>query len=376
MVISKFQHVKITGMLGVVPKDIIDINDELEFYKNDINLLERNKKILNLGTRHVVDDRTTTVDLCEDAALRLIKNLNIDKDKIESVIFVSVTHDYYYPASACLIHGKLGLNEKCLCYDVSGLACSGYVHGLIQAHALIESGVVSNCLLLCGDIASTFTDRRNRINNMLFGDAGTATFLERTEKEQDSFFLNGTRGSGWDRLITPAGGKRIPVRKDISDIEVVDDNGNVWYLWNDSMKGMDIFKFTMEVGPYSIETLLKYANKTIDDIDFFAIHQANGQIVKTVATHTGIPKDKYSNDTFNKYANCAAASVATVLLDKCKDKENVFLCTFGVGLSFGSAILNLKNTRNYGLEIYEPIRENPSRVELIEYWQKFFKNEG
>jgi len=375
MVLSKFEHVKIKGILGVIPKNCINIDDELEFYNNDLKLLERNKKILNLGTRHIVDDKTTSVDLCENAAVKLIENLNINKQEIESVIFVSVTHDYFYPASACLIHGKLGLSENCLCYDVSGLACSGYVHGLIQAHALIEAGVVKNCLLLCGDTASTFTDRRNRINNMLFGDAGTATFLEYTKEKNTSFFLNGTRGSGWDRLITPAGGKRLPIRKDIVNLEIKDKNENVWYMWNDSMKGMDIFKFTMEVGPASIKRLLEYAGKKIDDMDFFAIHQANGQIVNTVANHAGIPREKYSNETFNKYANCAAASVATVLLDKCKDKNTVFLCTFGVGLSYGSAIINLKNSKNYGLEIYKPIRENFSREKLIEYWQKFFKNE-
>ena len=374
MVLSKFNHVQVSGILGVIPQKYINIDDELEFYNNDEKLLERNKKILGLGKRHVVEEGTTTVDLCEDAALCLIDNLNIDKEKIESVIFVSVTHDYYYPASACLIHARLGLSEGCLCYDVSGLACSGYVYGLIQAHALIESGVVKNCLLLAGDIASTFTDRRNRINNMLFGDAGTATFLEYKKDNNPSFFLNGTRGSGWDRLITPAGGKRLPIRKDITDIEVKDENNNIWYLWNDSMKGMDIFKFTMEVGPASIKELLKYSGKTISDIDFFAIHQANGQIVKTVATHAGVPKEKYSNETFNKYANCAAASVATVILDKCKDKKTVFLCTFGVGLSFGSAILNLENTKNYGIQFYKPRRENLSRKELIEYWQNFFKN--
>lgn len=371
---TKFNNVKISGIIGVVPNSVINIDDEIEFYNNDIKLLERNKKILGLNTRHVVSEGTTSVDLCEAAAIKLIDKLQIKKDDIESVIFVSVTHDYYYPASACLMHGKLGLNEKCLCYDVSGLACSGYVHGLIQAHALIESGVVKNCLLLCGDIASTFTDRRNRINNMLFGDAGTATFLEYSPNTQ-SYFLSGTRGSGWDRLITPAGGKRLPIRKDITDIEVKDKNGNIWYLWNDSMKGMDIFKFTMEIGPQSIKELLDFANYKMEDIDFFAIHQANGQIVKTVAQKAGIPNNKYSNETFKKYANCASASIATVILDKCQNYKNVFLCTFGVGLSFASAILNLQNTRNFGIELYKEPDNKFLRNELIQYWQKFFKNE-
>ena len=65
---TKFDHVKISGITAVVPEHFINIDDEIEFFNNDRKLLERNKKILGLGKRHVVDDRTTNADLCEAAA--------------------------------------------------------------------------------------------------------------------------------------------------------------------------------------------------------------------------------------------------------------------------------------------------------------------
>ena len=43
---SKFEHVKITGITAVVPEHFINIDDEIEFFNNDLKLLERNKKIL------------------------------------------------------------------------------------------------------------------------------------------------------------------------------------------------------------------------------------------------------------------------------------------------------------------------------------------
>ena len=373
MTFAKFEHVKISALIGVVPPKIVDIDDEIEFYKNDKKLLERNKKILSLGKRHIIDEGTTLSDLCESAAINLINKYKIDKEKIESLVVVSTSHDYIYPATSCIIHGRLELSEYCLCYDFSGLACSAYVHALLNVFSLIENKVVKNCLLLCGDLASTHSNVKNRKVNMLFGDAGTATFIEYCENENKSYFYTGTRGKGWDKIIAPASLAAMPIRNDIAGLEIKNQDNDIWHLWEEIIQGMDVFKFTMDVGPKSISKLLAFSGKNIEDIDYFAIHQANGQIVKTVADRSKIPNDKYSTETFKKYANCSAASVTTVLLDQCKDKKNVFICTFGVGLSFASAIIDFEKARNFGLQVYEPLRKNMTRKEQISYWTKQFK---
>ena len=62
---TRFEHVKISGITCVVPEDFIRIDDELAFFNNDVKLLERNKKILGLGKRHVADERTTNSDLAK-----------------------------------------------------------------------------------------------------------------------------------------------------------------------------------------------------------------------------------------------------------------------------------------------------------------------
>ncbi len=370
---SNFEHVKVSAMIGVVPQKCIDVDDEIQYYKNDDKILERNKKILGLSKRYVVDEKTVTSDLVEDAAIKLINKYNIDKDKIESLVVVSTSHDYSGPATACILHGRLNLNKECSCYDLSGLGCTGYVYSLLTVFSMIESGAVKNCLLLCGDIPSRHSDTKNRKVNMLFGDAGTATFIEYSEEKNPSYFYTGTFGEGWNKIVTPASGWALPVRSDIADLEIVNEDNDVWHLWDDIILGMDVFKFSMEIGPKSISNILEYSNKTMEDIDFFAIHQANKQIVDTVATHSRLPKEKYSTETFSKYANCSTASVVTVLLDQCKDKNTVLLCTFGVGLSFADAIIDYSKTKNYGMQTFEPVGKQLTRKEKIEYWIKFYK---
>lgn len=374
---SNFLHAKITGIAAVVPENVINIDDEIEFYKNDEKLLQRNKKILGLGKRHIVPDGVTNADLCEAAANRLITELSVEKNEIDALIVVSSSHDYIYPASACILQDRLGLSEDCACFDISGLACSAYVYGLWNAHSLIQSGAAKKCLLLVGDTVSRHSDKRNRNSNMLFGDAGVATLIEYTEHSIPSYFILGTRGSGWNKIVAPAGGSKLPIRKDIVDIEITDNRDNVWHLWDEIMKGMDIFKFTMEVAPKGIDDILKFSGKNKEEIDFFAFHQANKQIVDNIAKYVRLPKDQYSAETFTKYANCAAASIATNICDQLcgKNPENVLLSSFGVGLSWGFALLNMKDTKNLGISIRKTPDKLLTREELVENWISYFKGE-
>lgn len=369
-----FQHARIRCMETIVPGQVIHIDDELDLFGGDRTLLERNKKILGLGTRHVVDEQTSNNDLCKAAAFQLFHNNGINPQSIDTLIVLSTSHDYHYPASSCILQYELGLSEDCTCFDISGLGCSGYVHGLMVAHSLIESGASKRCLLLVGDLASTHSDRRNRNTNILFGDAATATFLEYTETPCPAWFYTGTRGSGWKSIIAPAGGYNLPVRDDIADLELRDPNGNVWHLWDDIMRGMEVFKFSCEIGPAGIREILNWANLQMADIDYVAFHQANRQIVTNVAAYAKIPPEKYSTSTFAKYGNC---SVAAVAVDICRElnqrpADRILLATFGVGLSWGFAIVDMGQAHIGAIETYVTPPDAPTRKQKIAAWIDYF----
>ncbi len=378
MSFSSFKHAKIKGILTVLPDRCIHIDDEIRFYDNDPKKLARNKKILGLGDRYVLPQGLTCLDLCEEAAKRLITDLKLNKDEIDGIIVASNCHEFASPADACILQGRLGLSENCTCFDIGGLSCSAYVHALMTAHSFIETGVMKKCLVLAGDMNSIHSDVRNRNSNMLYSDAGSATLVEYSEKEYPSWFQTGTRGSGWAKIITPGTGVHLPIRKDIADIEITDSNGNVWHLWDEVLKGFDIFQFTMYAAPKSIRETLEYAGKNIDDIDYFPMHQANGQIVKTIAQHAKIPTEKTSGETFTKYANCGAASVVSAICDQLKDKnvKDIMLVTFGVGLSWGTCIVDFSNVFNGGVQFFEIPENLPTRAELIEKWIGYFKGEN
>lgn len=374
---SAFRHVRVVGITAVVPENCINIDDEIEFFNNDPKLLERNKKILGLGKRHVIDERTNFSDLCESAVNRLIQGLNVGKESIDTLLVSSTSHDYRYPATACVLQNRLGLPETVMCNDLCGLGCSAYVHALLQAFALIESGVSRRCLICAGDLKSLHSDRRNRNSNMLFGDAATATLVEYSSEETPTYFVTGSRGSGWDKLIAPAGGHDIPIYADIAGLEVVDATGNVWRMWDDIMRGMEIFKFSTEVGPRSVSEVLELAGCKQEDVDYFAFHQANKQIVRSVGMYLGLSADKFSTEAFRNYGNCGVAAVVTDVCHNLHGRalQKVCLTGFGVGLSWASVLLDMSQTFIGSVEVYRTPEGKMSREEKIKYWISYFKGE-
>ena len=373
---SMFKHVKVAGVKTSIPEQYIDVDDELQYFDDNPKKLARQKKMIGYGRRYLADEFTTVTDLAVDAAEKLLRELSVLPKDVMSVVFVNQSSDYPSPADACIAHGLLGLEQTVPCFSIN-LGCSGYAYALWVAHALIESDAVNNCLLLAGDVPSRGGSQDNRKSAPVFGDAASATFLMRCDEECPSAFVLGTDGTGWDKLIKPFGGLRLPYDKDTFKYSATDASGNMWTPSQSMMKGEDVFAFTMEVAPSLITDTMAAAGWTADDVSLFAIHHANKQILEMIISKAGIPAEKTPTDVFSKYANNSTNSVVTVLCDQVgKRLENAVLATFGIGLSWGGAALDLSGMYNGGITTYHPPAGRPTREQQIEHWLNYFKGEN
>ena len=376
MSVSRFNNVRIAGVKTVLPEHFIDIDDELEFFGGSAKKIARSKKMMGYGRRYIADEDTTVTDLAVDAAQKLMAEMQIAPEDVDLLIFVNQKPDYPEPCDACIAHGALGLKKACPSLDIN-LGCSGYIHGLWTAHAMIASGAARNCLLLAGDLCARTTDQTNRKLAPVFGDSASATFLVRTEEERNATFVLGCDGSGWDRIIHPVGGTRIPCDEETAGMVLEDAAGNKWTPQQGMMKGEDVFKFTMDVAPALLQETVCEAGWTNDDVDLFAIHQANKQIVENIIDKSGVPADKAPTDVFSKYANHSTNSVVTVLCDQPQDAglKKIILCAFGVGLSWGGAAVDISGVHNGGFSTYVAPEGKLDRKGQIEHWIKHFKGE-
>ena len=376
MSVSFFNHVRIRGVKTSLPEHYIDIDDELQYFDNNPKKLARQKKMIGYGRRYLADDLTTVTDLACDAARKLMDEMHLDPGEIGLLLFVNQRPDYLEPCDANIAHGQLGLAKACPAMNIN-MGCSGYVYALWTAHAFISSGAVKSCLLLAGDLCGRATDQTNRKSAPVFGDAASATYLEYTEEERTASFVMGADGTGWDKIIRPFGGMRLPFDKASFDIRAEDADGNVWDASQGMMKGEDVFRFTMDVAPSLIRETLTAARWTDADVDLYAIHQANRQILDMIVLNAGISPEKAPVDVFSKYANNSTNSVVTVLCDQPAGRklDHALLCVFGIGLSWGGAALDLSGIYNGGISTYRTPPDVPTREQQIAHWVKYFKGE-
>jgi 3-oxoacyl-[acyl-carrier-protein] synthase-3 len=299
--------------------------------------LERTAKTIGLRERRVALAGVTALDLCADATERLLAEMGLDATSIDAVIFVTQTPDHSQPNNASMLHGRLGLSKSAPAYDLS-MGCSGWVTGLQQAALLCAHGGAARVLLCAGDTLSRLTNPGDRSIDPLFGDAGSATIIEKTGRSAPLHFVLGADGAGAAAIQVKQGGARQPVGP---LTERTDAEGNRAHDANLVMNGADVFSFTLREVPGAIEAVLRHAGYTPTTTDALVLHQANRFILSTLAKKTGFTEAQTPMSVVEHFGNQSSASIPCALIDGLADRLEagnlkVVGCGFGVGLSWGA----------------------------------------
>ena len=386
MTLSKFEHVKISGISVVVPEKEINIYDEAEYYNNSIKKIDRMRKMVGFWKRRVADKTTTPSDLAYNAAENLIQEMNIDKNTLDALIFVVQGPDYTNPSTAYFIHDKLGLSQNCIATDINQ-GCVGWMFGLHMASMMIEAGAYKKILLLNGDTPSVGIDPSNRNSAPIFGDGGCATLLEYTQESQGIYFNIDTISSGYDAIISPFSGTRFRLNwGDEDEFELLHKlvnekltmpTGMEVPLMGGYMDGIAVFDFTIKVVPENIKFLLKSLNLSSSEIGALCLHQANKQIIQAVGTEAGFELEKVPYKAFENYGNNTMCSIPTTLacLDEDVPKDKLCCCAYGNGLIAISSVLNLTDTHISKVNTFKKPEYVQTRDEYIDYWRHKIKGE-
>ena len=280
-------------------------------------------------------------DLCCKAAESLIADLAVDKKDIGLVVFVSQTSDYILPATSCIIQNRLGLDQSTLAFDVN-LGCSGYTYGLFLVASMLNNLTKPYALLLAGDTSSRYASPLDQSTIFLFGDAGSASLLERQMCTTQMKFSFGTDGAGYDKLIISGGGHRSWF-SDSSLERHKGNDGNIRSELDLYMDGYEIFNFAID----KVTRQMKDFMDNIETYDGFVFHQANQLMIESMRKISKIPKSKFLLSLYD-YGNTSSASIPLTICHNYPDQSltgKFFFNGFGVGLSWGFATLNLNNTR-------------------------------
>lgn len=340
MSIQYIKNVKISGVAAAVPESVFDVRTSPCFSSDE----EAKRYIENVGVERIRcnDGSITCSDLCLNATKQLLSDLNWDRDEIDMLVFLSQSQDYILPATACVLHGKMGLKQECTCFDIS-LGCSGWTYGLAIVAGMMQTGAFRKVLLLMGDIHPDSEEHRLH-SKPLFGNAGTVTALEYDETSSPFIIDTRTDGSGYESIIRREGGCRFPFTP--SALEYKEDRyGNIHRSIDTEMDGPAVFIFGITKVPRAIKNVLKLAEKNVDDVDCFLFHQANYMLNEQIRRKCGIPVEKCPYSLQN-FGNNSSASIPLTMVTAAHEQihlkeTSIVACAFGVGLSWGTLYMKL-----------------------------------
>jgi 3-oxoacyl-[acyl-carrier-protein] synthase-3 len=278
--------------------------------------------------RHVASDEQATSDLAIAAALKALAKTSLTPNDIDCFIVATVTPDFIFPATACIVASRLGASDKAA-FDVE-IACSGFIYGLTVGASLIRSGVYKRIMLIGAETLTKIVNRNDRSTAILFGDGAGAVILE--SAQTDSFLSSelGSDGSRPELLQVTAGGTRHPLTPAAYE-------AGEQYI---HMEGREVFKFAVTKMIDATDVALRKANLEKTDLDWLIPHQANKRIIDAAAKYLDMPEEKVIVN-IQEYGNTSAASIPIALSEavesgRIQNGDVIVFVGFGGGLSWGA----------------------------------------
>ncbi len=340
----KNKGIRIAGMACVVPQNRVTVESFSAVFGEEIPA----KFSAGTGIKAMYKalPEQTASDLATAAAQRLFEQCGIDRQEIDLMLLVTQSPDYRRPSSASVVQKRLELPIDCSCMEIN-LGCSGFVYGIQTAMSLMNTSDIKYGLLLMGETASKLVDPLDKSIVMMYGDAGAAILLEKTDEKISTTTLLRSDGSRYKAIILPAGGFRD---MNPGHERFMCSDGIERSLYDIYMDGSSVFSFSITDVPKALNDYLEYTGTTAADYDIFVFHQANEFIIKQLIRKLRLKKESVPI-SLDRYGNTGGISIPLTLCDAYGESESevkrVLIAGFGIGLSWGVTSLPIDLSRVY-----------------------------
>jgi 3-oxoacyl-[acyl-carrier-protein] synthase-3 len=287
--------------------------------------------------RRWIAEDTGASELAVPAAHRALEAAGLEAKDIDAIVFATLSPDYNFPGSACLLNTQLGIPGT-PSLDIRN-QCSGFIYGTQIADAWIRSGMYRRVMLVGSEVHSTGLDvtTRGRDVSVIFGDGAAVVIYGASDDAQTGVLATdvGADGTYAKELWLEAPGSRYLPR--ITEQMMAEGRHFP------RMNGREVFKHAARKMPESVMTSLGKAGLTLDDVKLFIPHQANLRISEAVQKALGLPDEKVFNN-IEKYGNTTAASIPLAIDEAVRAGRLVrgdvlVVAAFGAGFTWGSAVI-------------------------------------
>lgn len=323
---ERAMFVKIKGTGSCLPEKVLD-NFEIS------QLVDTNDEWIQsrtgIASRHIVGEETA-VSMAAEASKKALEDAKVTAEEIDLLIVSSVSSEQLLPCTACSVQKEIGA-VNAAAFDLNA-ACSGFIVAYQMAAGQIKAGLSKKALLIGVECLSNIVNWQDRGTCILFGDgAGAAVISADEENDEESIEIPS---------VLHSDGSRGEVLTCKNPTGAREDGSLAGYV---AMDGREIYKFAVRQVPIVVNEILEKAQKSVDEIDLFVLHQANKRIVEAIAKRLKQPIEKFPMDMMQN-GNMSSASIP-VLLDELKKAGKlqpgmkIVVAGFGAGLTWGGMYL-------------------------------------
>ncbi|MGH2805660.1 MAG: beta-ketoacyl-ACP synthase III [Actinomycetota bacterium] len=268
-------------------------------------------------SRRVAIEGESTSGLAIAASRGALADAGLTASDIDLIICATVTPDWAFPATACLIQAALGATVPA--FDLNA-GCSGFLFALAQADAAIRSGSARRVLVVGAEVLSRIVDHDDVGTSILFGDGAGAAVVEA-----------GPDGAGFRTFRLFSDGSRPRLLFQARETGLI------------RMEGREVYREAVQSMSAAVAETLGGSGVSSDDVDLVVAHQANQRILDAVSERVGIDRARMFSNIRHR-GNTSAASIPIALYEareqgRLFDGALVLLAAFGAGFAWGAALL-------------------------------------
>jgi 3-oxoacyl-[acyl-carrier-protein] synthase III len=261
-------------------------------------------------------------DYATRAGARALEAAGVDAANLDLVIVATLSQDEITPSTAPIVAHQLGAT-RAGAFDV-GAACTAFLTALAQGSANIESGRARHVLVVGADFVTRLVDYGDKRSAPLFADAAGAVVLGPADGS------DGDRGA-IGPIVLGADGSGAPA------IQIHHGDRKL------RMDGPEVYRHAVARMGEATLAAVDAAGLTLEEIDLFVYHQANGRILRALAEKLQLPSERVV-DCIENLGNSSAATLPLGLVTAERDGllkpgARVLLSAFGAGFTWGAGVI-------------------------------------
>jgi 3-oxoacyl-[acyl-carrier-protein] synthase III len=258
-------------------------------------------------------------DFAARAGQRALSRAGVEPADVDLVLVATLTQDELMPNAAPIVAHAIRA-DRAGAIDL-GAACTGFLSGLSLAAAQIETGRAECVLLIGADFTTRIVDWDDKRTAPLFGDGAGAAVIGPATGELGAIgpIVLGADGSGAPAIQIPHDDRKL------------------------RMDGPEVYRHAVARMGEATLAAVDEAGLTLEEIDLFVYHQANGRILRAIAERLQLPSERVV-DCIENLGNSSAATLPLGLVTAERDGllkpgARVLLSAFGAGFTWGAGVI-------------------------------------